>query len=138
MRQHTSLSPPAQEGGQTLVEFALTVMVLLLLVFGLIDFSRAVYAASIVQWAAQQGARVGIKEVPDDPTLAELQVVVEPAVLDRLTGLNVDQATVVVSEPGPDLVQVDVTYHFEFIVPLIKQFDRDGVDFQASASMVAH
>lgn len=138
MRQHTSLSPPAQEGGQTLVEFALTVMVLLLLVFGLIDFSRAVYAASIVQWAAQQGARVGIKEVPDDPTLAELQVVVEPAVLDRLTGLNVDQATVVVSEPGPDLVQVDVTYYFEFIVPLIKQFGGDGVDFQASASMVAH
>ncbi len=63
MKQRTTFRPLAQEGGQTLIEFALSIMILLTLVFGLIEFGRAVYAASVVQWAAQQGARVGVENL---------------------------------------------------------------------------
>jgi Flp pilus assembly protein TadG len=124
----------AQEGGQTLIEFALTLMVMLTLVFGLIEFSRAIYAASVVQWAAQQGARVGVAEYAETPTPEALEGLVETAVRSRMTGLNVDAAVINVDLPAPEIVQVDVSYTFEFVVALF----GEGFTLQASASMVAH
>ena len=43
--------------GQGMVEFALAVPVLLLVIFGMVDFSRAINANSTVADAARQGAR---------------------------------------------------------------------------------
>ncbi|MEW6173975.1 MAG: TadE/TadG family type IV pilus assembly protein [Bacillota bacterium] len=45
------------ESGQTLVEFALVVPLLLLLVFGTIEFGRIFHAQLVVTSAAQEGAR---------------------------------------------------------------------------------
>ena len=44
--------------GQSLVEFALVFPVVALLIFGLVDLGRAVYAYSTIANAARQGARV--------------------------------------------------------------------------------
>lgn len=133
MKRRSPLHPWTQEGGQTLVEFALTLMVMLMLVFGLIEFSRAIYAASVVQWAAQQGARVGVAEHATTPP-SELEVLVVDAVRSRMTGLNKDMAVINVDLPAPEIVQVKVTYPFEFVVTLF----GEGMTLQASASMVAH
>lgn len=133
MKQDTPLHPWTQEGGQTLVEFALTLMVMLVLVFGLIEFSRAIYAASVVQWAAQQGARVGVAGYADTPP-SELEGLVVDAVRSRMTGLNKDEAVIVLTTPDPEIVQVDVSYPFEFVVTWF----GEGMTFRASASMVAH
>src|SRR5437870_8918055 len=45
--------------GQSLVEFAISSMVLLLLAMGLIDLSRAFYYSVSIQGAAREGARHG-------------------------------------------------------------------------------
>jgi len=45
--------------GQSLVEFALSSVVLLLLVGGLVDIGRAVYVAEVLSSAAREGARHG-------------------------------------------------------------------------------
>jgi Flp pilus assembly protein TadG len=47
-----------QAAGQGLVEFALILPILLLVVFGLIDVGRLVFANSVVSQAAREGARV--------------------------------------------------------------------------------
>ena len=122
---------PPREGGQAALEFALTLTITFLLFFGLIDFGRAAYAASVVQWAAQYGARFGVNN-PDDLTGIEAEV------LAHLTGLNADKATVTVTEPGTNLIQVNVAYDFEFIAPIVRQITGDSVTLQGSASMVAH
>ena len=127
--QQGRLSP--REGGQAALEFALTLTITFLLFFGLIDFGRAAYAASVVQWAAQYGARFGVNN-PDDLTGIEAEV------LAHLTGLNADKATVTVTEPGTNLIQVNVAYDFEFIAPIVRQITGDSVTLQGSASMVAH
>jgi Flp pilus assembly protein TadG len=44
--------------GQTLVEFALVFPVIVLLLFGIFDFGRAIYAYNTIANAARQGARV--------------------------------------------------------------------------------
>ena len=127
--QQGRLSP--REGGQAALEFALTLTITFLLFFGLIDFGRAASAASVVQWAAQYGARFGVNN-PDDLTGIEAEV------LAHLTGLNADKATVTVTEPGTNLIQVNVAYDFEFIAPIVRQITGDSVTLQGSASMVAH
>lgn len=112
--------------GQAAVEFALTLMITLLLIFGLIDFGRAVYAAAVVQWAAQEGARAGIINLAD----------VDAAVVDRMVSLDTDEVTIVTSEPAPNTVAVDVTYRFFFMTPLISSIVGEGLELQSSASMV--
>src|SRR6266705_1965982 len=51
--------PRARQRGQSLVEFAISSIVLLLLMMGLLDLSRAFYFAVNLQGAAREGARHG-------------------------------------------------------------------------------
>jgi Flp pilus assembly protein TadG len=46
--------------GQSLVEFALVLPVLLLLTFGIIEFSLLLYDKAVITNASREGARVGI------------------------------------------------------------------------------
>lgn len=45
------------DSGSQLVEFALSIMILLILLFGIVDFSRAMYSYHFASYAAQEGAR---------------------------------------------------------------------------------
>jgi len=112
------------ESGQALVEFALTLMILLLLVFGLIDFGRAVYTASVIQAAAQAGARAGLVSLTG----------VTAAVHAKLIGLDVTQAQISTVMLTSERIEVQVTYELELITPLIAQLVPDGrIDLQSSA-----
>jgi Flp pilus assembly protein TadG len=51
---------PRSEQGQVLVEFALSVLVFLVLVFGILDFGRALYTYHAVSYAARAGTRYAI------------------------------------------------------------------------------
>jgi Flp pilus assembly protein TadG len=128
--QHLQSRLVRNEAGQAAIEFALTIMMTLLLIFGLIDFSRAIYTASVIQWAAQQGARTAI--------IDSSQAVVEAAVHDRMAGLDTTIVFVTVSQPITNVLQVDVTYEFEFIAPIVAQITGDSIEMNASASMVVN
>ena len=54
------LSPPVSQRGQSLVEFALSSVVLLLLVGGLVDIGRAIYIGEALSNATREGARHGV------------------------------------------------------------------------------
>ena len=118
------------EVGQAMVEFMLTIMMTLLLIFALVDFSRAMYTASILQWAAQNGARAAIIE----PT----QESVEAAVKARLVGLNKEAVVVSPISWTGNIVQVDVTYPFQFVAPIVAQITGDSMNMSSSASMIAY
>jgi len=117
------------ESGQALVEFALTLLILLLLVFGLIDLGRAVYTASVIQAAAQAGARAGLVSLTG----------VTAAVQAKLIGLDVTQAQISTVMLTSERIEVQVTYELELITPLIAQLVADGrLDLQSSASMLLY
>ena len=121
--------PNQSEAGQAIIEFALTISLTLLLIFGMIDFSRAIYTTSVIQWAAQQGARAGIA----DPT-ADLVRVVSEAAKARLVGLDVEKVDVDVELlEASNMVSVTITYPFEFVTPV-----GGTIQMRASASMVAY
>lgn len=118
------------EQGQAMVEFALTITVTFLLIFGLIEFSRAVYTSSIIQWAAQNGARAAIIQ----PT----QAAVETAVRERLVGLDPEQVVVSPISWSGNVVQVQVMYPFRFIAPIVSQITGETIEMRSSASMIAY
>jgi Flp pilus assembly protein TadG len=118
------------EAGQASIEFVLTISMTLLLIFALIDFSRAMYTASVLQWAAQNGARQAI--------IDSGQTAVDEAVQERLVGLNLDALSAAEITQSGNVVQVRVTYTFEFIAPVVAQITGESLELSASASMIAY
>ncbi len=105
------------EAGQSLAEFALTLLVLALVVLGLMDFSRAMLAHSTVANAAREGARYASIH-PDDTAN------IRQAALALTVGL--DNVSVDVQRPKPEVVEVVVTHTFHPVSLLIGTFFDGG------------
>src|SRR6266487_401253 len=99
--------------GAVAVEFALVLIPLLLVVFGIIDFGRAYNAQQTVTQAARVGARLA--------TLGKNSTTVKNAVVSAATALDVKSSDVSVSGDcsGSDVSEtVKVHYHFAYLTPL--------------------
>jgi Flp pilus assembly protein TadG len=112
------------ERGQGLVEFALVLPVLLLIMLGLFDFGRAIYAFNTVSNAAREGARVAI--VNQGQAGGVYVAATEAARQATALGLDAsDPAQVQVAFPDAlgtcvgCRAQVTVTYQFSPITPVI-------------------
>lgn len=129
------------EQGQAMVEFALTITVTFVLVFGLIELSRAVYTSSVIQWAAQNGARAAIIQRSQGSNLNTIEAAVNDAVRERLIGLDPDEVVVSPSRwsgSSGNVVQVEVMYPFRFIAPIVSQITGETIEMRSRASMIAY
>jgi hypothetical protein len=95
-RTPTRNSPgrPARQRGQSLVEFAISSLVLILLLMGLLDLSRAFYYSVNLQGAAREGARHGAwfdtatrtnKYLYDDAVMLAVKQAMQGAGFDGVT-----------------------------------------------------
>ena len=66
--------------GQTIVEFALILPIFILVLVGIVDFGRAVYASSTIQNAAREAVRVAI--VNQNITVIEAEAIAQAVALD--------------------------------------------------------
>lgn len=105
--------------GQSLIEFALVLGVLILMLMGIFDFGRAIYAYNVIANCAREGARMGIV----DPTNTD--AIVEAA-KSRAIALDAGELTVTVTQPESNVIQVEVTYNFYAVTPLITQLFGGG------------
>lgn len=97
--------------GAAAVEFALLLPVLLLLVFGIIDFGRAINAQITLTQAAREGARLAALGQPDVVSRTQAAA----------TGISPVTVTVTAcpagAGPGADAV-VSTSYSFTFATPI--------------------
>jgi Flp pilus assembly protein TadG len=111
MDRRASRRRQARDRGATAVEFALIFPLLMLIVFGTIDFGRALNAQITLTQAAREGARLD--------ALGEPNVVTQTQ--GAATGLSPVDVTVtacpVGSSPTANAV-VNVSYQFSFITPI--------------------
>jgi len=65
-----------------MVEFALVAPLLLLLLFGIVDFGRVIYAYVTINQAVNEGARAAIRDSPLLPTNADVEDAVKKHAVD--------------------------------------------------------
>jgi Flp pilus assembly protein TadG len=107
--------------GSVLLETALTLMILLMLMFGIIDLGRALYTESNLVSAAREGARYAAV----DPTVTNNDpnvIAIVKAHFSPFGGPALTDANVVVNDSvvagSLVSVRVTVTYPFTWISPL--------------------
>jgi Flp pilus assembly protein TadG len=105
-----------RQEGQSMVEVALVLPVLLLILLGIFDFGRAIFAYNLVSNAAREGARAAI--VDQNPTVVEDEA--------RATAISLDPAlmTVTFTTCAPPIkigceAIVTVDYEWSAITPLM-------------------
>ena len=106
--------------GAAAVEFALLLPVVLLIIFGIIDFGRMLNAQITLNQAAREGARA---------TALIDQAQGEARITEASQNLGTVDRTVEPCPPNPEPThdaKVDVTYDFTFITPLGVMADLVG------------
>lgn len=108
MKRKTSTSR-----GQSLVEFALIVLPLVIILVGLLDVGRAIFAYNTVANAAREAARVAIVNQNADD--------VEAAAVANGSAIGLTTGDVVFTSCGTQYCQISVTVNWDFnpVTPLI-------------------
>lgn len=98
MRKHSTLQERSGERGQTLVEFALCVFMMLMLLFGVIEICRVALVFNTLSNGARIGTRYAIVHGSDNSVTATQ---IQSAVDTFLSGVNTANVTVAVNYPDP-------------------------------------
>jgi Flp pilus assembly protein TadG len=154
----TEVKKKHSQDGAAMVEFAIVLPMLLLLIFGMIEFSLLLYNKAVITNASREAARAGIVYTPQDEDMdidawkAKREVDIEGIASDYCAdylitfGSSTNPLTVDLASPpcvensGDDLV-VDVTYQYGFLVfpkiisGLFGGSDTDGLTLKASTTM---
>jgi Flp pilus assembly protein TadG len=120
------------ERGAAAVEFAIILPLLVVLVFGIIEFSFLLYDKAMITNASREGARAGIVfrwDIPSDSynplDQAEIEAVVNQYLGSRLITFSSDAATTTVTDADTtgngffgsgDYREVRVEYRYTFLV----------------------
>jgi Flp pilus assembly protein TadG len=114
-----------RERGAALVEFALVLSILVLVLFGIIEFGRAYHVKLSLTHASREGVRVlAVTQDPDEAVAATMGAA---ASLD-LAALQVEAGT---CTPGEE-TQVRVEYPLTYDIPL---FGSATIDLTSTAVM---
>ena len=104
--------------GASAVEFALVLPVLMLILFGTIEFGMVMYSREVLTNASREGARAGIVQQVPKPSAGDIQSVVTSYLTG--TGINPANVTVTVSGAGgvfPNNLTVSTSYPYPFFTP---------------------
>jgi Flp pilus assembly protein TadG len=113
------------ERGSTLVEFAIGATVFLTVMFGVIEFGRALWVHNALSDAARRGARYAVVHTQADIGAVKNVVVYGNAaggtkpLVDNLTTANVNVAYSGFGLSGGTATVTITNYQFEFVVPIV-------------------
>ena len=137
-----------EERGGTLVEFAISASLLLMVIFGVMDCARAMYAYHFVAYAAQEGARYAMVRGNDwsiacasaTSNACKASAANVQSYVQGLAPMGISSSSIVVTPSWPQtnargsgtgcntaatqnspecLVKVQVTYAFHFVLPFL-------------------
>lgn len=121
--------------GSAIVEFAVTLMPVLILTLGMCDFGRGVWSYNTLSYAAREGARYAIvhgEESPNPASTSKIEEIVE----NWAVGLSPEYLTVQTSwqpdNSSGSTVVVEVNYDFQTVVPILPS----GITLSSTARMV--
>ncbi|WP_052352886.1 TadE/TadG family type IV pilus assembly protein [Neobacillus dielmonensis] len=102
------------ENGQSLVEFALVLPVLIMLLFGIVDFGRAFHAYLTIDHAGREAARAASIGKND----SEIKQIAKNQGVD--ISLKEEWVSVSTTTSGSEkIATITITYPFQFITPVL-------------------
>jgi len=121
---------PGRQAGTELVEFAITAMLLFMLLFGIIEFSVVMFDKATITNASREGARTGILFRPEPRDAGTEDAIVTTAINDYAAAylislggaaaLDVDVGRTDLNGDGVfnsgDEITVTVTYPYQFLI----------------------
>jgi hypothetical protein len=123
------------ERGSVLVEAAMLLPILLVAVFGIVEFGRFFYTKIAIENATREAGRFAVTgnmmADPGNPTndMARPDGI-RQYLVDQVGGIEIDKAKITIDPSdggGPsDIVKISVEYKFDFAVPLIAEFFPNG------------
>lgn len=122
------LRHPSERRGQTLVEFALILPIFVLVLFGILDFSRAVYAHHTINNAAREAVRIAI--VDQNTAVIEAEAIKQSVALGItnadvdvgfLSGTYADTAPCNATPRMGCVAEIAVNYTYTAVTPIIGQ-----------------
>ncbi len=121
------------ETGQSLVEFALILPLLILLLFGTIEFGRVFSSSLVLTNAAREGARLGAVGKTDTQIIQSVRDMCSPLVDGDALDVEV-QPTEGVRVPGGE-VTVTVRYSVPLVTPVLSGIAPNPFPLNAKATM---
>ncbi len=120
------------EQGTAIVEFAIVLPLLLVILFGIIEFGFLLYNQAMLTNAAREGARTGIIIQTPRNSTADITTVVDnylrdylvtftsgtqptPNTVVKINGTEANPGTVGL-QPAQDYLTVEVTYNYGFLI----------------------
>jgi len=118
--------------GQSLVEFAMILPLLLLLVMAIIEFGIMLNSYLAINNAAREGARAGI--------VGSSSTEIQNMIISASPGLDAGDLTIAItpddgSRRAGDTLTVKVTYNYHFTIPILSSILNNAVSFNAQVSM---
>jgi Flp pilus assembly protein TadG len=154
MKKKIEVTPknPIHERGQSLVEVAISLPVIILLLLGAVDFGMAIFSYSIIRDAAQEGALYGSFNPDNKAEIENRARNISPIGEDEIFSSPVDLTdrelvTVEVKSIGgscqgetggeANSLRVRVRYNYPFLMPLIGTLiGTDSIPLTGSATNV--
>ena len=135
------IKPIGNPRGSTAIEFALVLPVLVLLLFGIVEFGLLFYNEQVITNASREAARAGIVAGSPRVSDGEIRNVVSKYCTGHLITFGEANEPVVVIDPSGDRTEspfgqdlrVTVTYNYGFLV--LGNFGFDAVDLTAKTVM---
>jgi hypothetical protein len=123
---------PRDNRGQALLEFALVLPILLLLVFGIIEFGLIFFDNLVITQAAREGARVGVVGGSDAEIMETVEYSAGSLDLSLLQiGIEPDQT----ERSQGDPLKVEVHYNVPIMTPIMGQLLPNPYPLHAVVTM---
>lgn len=119
------------QNGQSLVEFALILPLLLLIVMGILEFGLMFNVYLTINNASREGARLG-SVTEGDPVSIENRVV---AVAPHLDKDNLVITSDIADVDNTESVTVKVEYDYQMITPIISDLLSDHIYLRSETTM---
>jgi Flp pilus assembly protein TadG len=118
--------------GQSLVEFAIILPIILLLLMGIVEFGMMLNSYLTIQNVAREGARLGIVGGSD----LEIETLIK-SISPNLTPADIAVKIVPMegSRKSGDTLKVSVTYNYHMTVPIISALFNNVIVLKAQSSM---
>jgi hypothetical protein len=130
-----------ETGGSALLEFGLTIPIILMVFFGIVEFGSLSFARITVRHAVVEATRFAVTgnqltDPDDDQVLLSRIASIQRMVHDRATHVTIQNISVNPADGGgpEEIVTITVDFTYNYFLPGFKDV-LDPVDFSVSTSM---